>query len=148
MYALVDDGVFIRWVTLSVDYPHTSFPNPVTQDCLPTGVVMVQHTVAPENIGRFQRAEKDATPTLIDGYWQLGYTLYDMSEVEIEQVTQTEQLKVRTHRNFLLSQSDWSQGKDIQDSVSTPWAVYRQALRDVPAQEGFPWEVVWPVAPG
>lgn len=27
------------------------------------------------------------------------------------------------------------------------WAAYRQALRDVPAQEGFPTNVVWPVAP-
>jgi hypothetical protein len=27
------------------------------------------------------------------------------------------------------------------------WAVYRQALRDIPEQPGFPWEVEWPVPP-
>lgn len=27
------------------------------------------------------------------------------------------------------------------------WAVYRQALRDIPQQEGFPFDIVWPGAP-
>lgn len=51
----------------------------------------------------------------------------------------------RNHRNMLLAQSDWTQGKDIPDAISTPWAAYRQALRDLPEQPGFPATIDWPV---
>lgn len=54
----------------------------------------------------------------------------------------------RQQRNALLAASDWTQGKDIPDSVSTAWATYRQQLRDVPAQAGFPLNIQWPVSPG
>jgi hypothetical protein len=32
-------------------------------------------------------------------------------------------------------------------AISAVWAAYRQELRDVTAQEGFPWDVVWPETP-
>lgn len=54
---------------------------------------------------------------------------------------------VRSQRDVLLEESDWTQGKDISDAVSSSWAVYRQALRDLPTQEGFPSTVVWPSKP-
>jgi hypothetical protein len=46
--------------------------------------------------------------------------------------------------NYRLKELDWTQGEGIPDSVSAPAAVIRQALRDVPTQAGFPWEVTWP----
>jgi hypothetical protein len=53
---------------------------------------------------------------------------------------------VRTSRNDLLTKCDWTQ---IADSTAdkTVWATYRQALRDVTAQDGFPWNVTWPEQP-
>jgi hypothetical protein len=54
---------------------------------------------------------------------------------------------IREERNKLLAESDWTQGKDIPDEISTPWAEYRQALRTLPEQEGFPSNVTWPEAP-
>jgi len=53
---------------------------------------------------------------------------------------------VRQQRNRRLAALDWTQGKDIPDSISSPAAFVRQGLRDVPNQEGFPWAVVWPDA--
>ena len=53
---------------------------------------------------------------------------------------------VRTMRDKLLSESDWTQVLDAPvDQVL--WATYRKELRDVPEQVGFPENVVWPVAP-
>jgi hypothetical protein len=52
--------------------------------------------------------------------------------------------QVRAERNTLLAQLDWTQGKDIPDSISIPAATYRQALRDITTQAGFPWEITWP----
>ena len=53
---------------------------------------------------------------------------------------------VRTSRNDKLKECDWTQ---IADSTAdkTAWATYRQALRDITAQAGFPWTITWPDAP-
>jgi hypothetical protein len=61
----------------------------------------------------------------------------------IEVVTE----KVRLLRNNLLANTDWTQAKDMPDAVSVKWAPYRQALRDVPQQTGFPENVQWPTQP-
>ncbi|WP_321991538.1 tail fiber assembly protein [Marispirochaeta aestuarii] len=53
---------------------------------------------------------------------------------------------IRTKRNELLRISDWTQVPDS-PSDKEAWANYRQALRDIPQQEGFPHDVVWPVVP-
>jgi hypothetical protein len=53
----------------------------------------------------------------------------------------------RATRNNRLKDSDWSQGKDIPDAVSTPWATYRQALRDLPASNKDPKKIVFPTRP-
>jgi hypothetical protein len=53
----------------------------------------------------------------------------------------------RKTRNELLIASDWTQGKDIPDSISSPWAEYRQALRDISIQETFPLTITWPEKP-
>lgn len=54
---------------------------------------------------------------------------------------------VRKQRNKLLSQTDWTQCKDVSNEMSTKWVAYRQALRDITSQEGFPDSVTWPTPP-
>lgn len=54
---------------------------------------------------------------------------------------------VRQERNRKLTETDWSQVKDVPDVISSKYLDYRQALRDLPAQAGFPWEVDFPVQP-
>lgn len=57
--------------------------------------------------------------------------------------------RVRFARGQLLSQSDWAVTRAVErgEPVPAAWAAYRQALRDVTLQEGFPDAVVWPVMP-
>lgn len=71
----------------------------------------------------------------------------DKTEEEIAADVASKATAVRAERDKLLAQTDWTQGKDIPDSVSTPWAVYRQTLRDIPSQVGFPWDVTFPEKP-
>jgi len=52
----------------------------------------------------------------------------------------------RSQRDALLSQSDWTQVPDAPVDQQA-WAEYRQALRDVPQQAGFPAEITWPMKP-
>jgi hypothetical protein len=53
---------------------------------------------------------------------------------------------VRTERNAKLSATDWTQLADAPVDKEA-WAAYRQALREVPQQDGFPYDVQWPVKP-
>lgn len=55
---------------------------------------------------------------------------------------------VRAQRDRLLYQCDWTMLPDAPpEVVKADWEVYRQALRDVTNQPGFPENVVWPTAP-
>ena len=53
---------------------------------------------------------------------------------------------IRRERDGLLAASDWTQVADAPVDAAA-WAVYRQALRDVPQDYASPDEVVWPTAP-
>jgi hypothetical protein len=59
--------------------------------------------------------------------------------------------EVFTERNRLLAESDWTQLSDARaamgEAKAAEWDAYRQALRDVQEQEGFPENVVWPTKP-
>lgn len=52
----------------------------------------------------------------------------------------------RDTRDRLLSETDWTQVADAPVNKAA-WAAYRQALRDIPQQSGFPTSIDWPVKP-
>jgi hypothetical protein len=66
------------------------------------------------------------------------------SQAELESIVQS--ANARKRRNKLLSASDWTQVADAPVDKAA-WATYRQALRDISAQAGFPWAVEWPTQP-
>jgi hypothetical protein len=66
------------------------------------------------------------------------------SQAELESIVQS--ANARKRRNKLLSASDWTQVADAPVDKAA-WATYRQALRDISAQAGFPATVVWPTQP-
>ena len=53
--------------------------------------------------------------------------------------------QVREERDEKLAATDWRASVDL--TLSTEWANYRQALRDVPSQAGFPNTITWPSEP-
>ena len=53
---------------------------------------------------------------------------------------------IRQERSTKLKDCDWTQAADSPVNKET-WATYRQSLRDVPTQEGFPWTITWPTEP-
>ena len=54
-------------------------------------------------------------------------------------------LDVRDQRDILLAETDWMALSDV--TMSDAMTAYRQALRDIPAQAGFPSSVTWPAKP-
>lgn len=66
-----------------------------------------------------------------------------------EPTEEQQEMQVRAARNSLLDLCDWTQLPDapLTEEQKQEWAEYRQALRDVPEQTGFPDAVIWPSAP-
>lgn len=73
------------------------------------------------------------------------YAQAKLDEIEYETVTLPRE--IRQQRDDLLTACDWTQANDIPQATKDKWATYRQALRDVPQQPGFPTNVVWPTKP-
>ena len=71
------------------------------------------------------------------------FMVWQVSPIPEEEMAE----KVRLERNQLLAESDWTQLVDSPADKAT-WATYRQELRNISTQPGFPWTVNWPVAPG
>jgi hypothetical protein len=94
---------------------------------------------------RYQTAYRDGVEE-IDGKWYTKYSVADMDD-EAKTAKDTEQAKsVRTTRDEKLKDSDWTQVADAPVD-KTVWATYRQELRDLTKQSGFPWEVTYPTQP-
>jgi hypothetical protein len=53
----------------------------------------------------------------------------------------------RARRAGLLAACDWTQLPDVPAATSSAWAAYRQALRDITEQPGYPENIIWPIAP-
>ena len=66
------------------------------------------------------------------------------SQAELESIVFS--ANVRTKRNKLLAESDWTQVADAPVDKAA-WATYRQALRDITEQDGFPENVSYPDKP-
>jgi len=94
---------------------------------------------------RYQTAYRDGVEE-IDGKWYTKYSVADMDD-EAKTAKDAEQAKsVRTTRDEKLKDSDWTQVADAPVD-KTVWATYRQELRDLTKQSGFPWEVTYPTQP-
>ena len=134
---------------------------PLTQEWLdsyttdPAGDIVLE---GPQATGgtRYQNSQRSGVEQ-IDGKWYTKYILgpvfTDGETTAAEQeaayhaeVDANQAKSVRSTRDQKLKDLDWTQGKDIADSVSGPAATLRQALRDVPSQSGFPWDITWPDA--
>lgn len=53
---------------------------------------------------------------------------------------------IRAQRNYLLKETDWTQGADISDIIKQKWVPYRQALRDITNQPDLE-NIIWPTPP-
>jgi hypothetical protein len=148
MYAKLNNGQLQKYpYTLGMlrkDNHNVSFPKVMTDEIFAQfGVVRVTSTPRPEYD---HTKEFNVTAEQVNGAWVEKWVATDVSAEEIAQRTENQANNVRAERNQKLSQSDWTQVADSPvDLVS--WGNYRQALRDVPAQAGFPWTVTWPTQP-
>jgi hypothetical protein len=70
-------------------------------------------------------------------------------EAPIQPTTEQISVVARASRDLLLKETDWTQLADaaLDQLEKAAWAAYRQELRDVPQQNDFPNNIVWPISP-
>ena len=150
MLALIQDNQIEKYPLdsqyLREKFPQTSFAIPLNAaDLADYGVVEVETLPMPEFDASAQRVvSKD--PEFVDGKWVVGYDLVNRTQEEIDSDTNQLVVQEKSRRNALLSQSDWTQLPDnnLSDEEKESWKVYRQQLRDITEQSGFPHNISWP----
>ena len=78
----------------------------------------------------------------INGKW---YTKYTIGQRDKEPIDKQYAENIRNRRDTLIKESDWRAVSDRQ--LEPEWKEFRQALRDITQQEGFPHDVKWPTDP-
>lgn len=149
MHALIENGAVKQYPyglgQLKAANPLTSFPSDANEEMLASYGVQRVFFSTPPAITDTQVLE-EGTPVFADGRWTQVWAVRDMTAEEVASRNDAQAAAVRAERNAKLSASDWTQVADAPVDQAA-WAAYRQALRDITAQAGFPWTIDWPVAP-
>lgn len=160
MHVKIENGKVVRYPygleELRHDHPGVGFPDKLPKATLRRfGVHKVVHDPKPHH----DTLVEQATPWPLPQrrlyrcfYWEgneewepgrdwvLGWNVTRLPKQEAA-------ANVRQRRTALLLESDWTQMVDAPVDQAA-WATYRQALRDLPQQNGFPYSVEWPTKPG
>ena len=133
---------------LKAENPNISFPSTISDSLLET---FGMYKVESKDSGYDNDDTKDVleiTPTLSGSIYVQTYQVTDADEDTINKRKEIKWSEVRTTRNTLLSESDWTQFQDspITGSSLTDWQTYRQSLRDITNQSD-PYNITWPTKP-
>lgn len=161
LFVQLETGLPKTQVQLRKEHSNMSLPQSWTEDTFALlNIARVEKTEAPA-VGQYQTAQKDGIEN-VGGVWKEKWNVVDMfsdyTDDEGVAHTKAEQeaayqanldskaaSSIRATRDALLKETDWMALSDV--TLSAEMSAYRQALRDVTAQEGFPNEVIWPVKP-
>ena len=130
---------------LRSDNPSTSFPKNISSEALAEWGVYPVSLAAKPSVQPDQVAERESQPVSVNGAWILGWSVRSATQEE----TDARAMTIRELRNQKLSDCDWTQLADcpLDESAKASWSVYRQSLRDITNQSGFPHSVNWPQMP-
>ena len=148
MYARIEENVIVEYPIHDIRYrlSDISLPANFTSADLPEGFVEV-HSTLPPQYGTFERAEQSSPVFSVENSrWEQGWSVISLSSSEITTLTNITSEQIRAERNSRLLGSDWTQVEDAPVN-KVNWAAYRQALRDLTTQVGFPFNIDWPIKP-
>lgn len=132
------------------EFPNTSFPQPLTPDVIDDfGFDPVLEGPQPTLVPPYQYAQRDGVVE-ISGQWFTHYIAVTPNDEKKAEMDAVQANAIRTDRNQRLAACDWTQLADspLNAEAKAAWAFYRENLRMVPDQPGFPWNVQWPPQPG
>ena len=158
MYIKLNHGVAEPYSlsALKSDNPNVSFPKTITDDIASSfGVYPAVVADQPDFDQNTQNCFLSDSATQVDGVWVYSWVVTNKTSEEISAHNDAVSKQVRYERDKLLAESDWVTVKAVdqnaQDSLGVQipqvWLDYRQALRDITSQAGFPHNVTWPEEP-
>lgn len=128
---------------LLMDNPQVSFPRNLSNDTLATyGLLPVNFDSRPTFDEKTQYVKESAPYQDANGAWKVSYTVEQKPLSHVEEI-------IREERNRLLSETDWVVTKYMERKEDIPqeWLDYRQELRNITQQNGYPWDIIWPTNP-
>ena len=143
MLVKVENGVVVKYPAsvegLRREHSRTSFPVPMPRELLELyGLFPVTSDPMPAADPVVNNIRQRSVPELVNNQWRPGGDVTAKPEAEAAAA-------IRGIRDDKLRDTDWAALQDV--TMSEEMATYRQALRDVPQQDGFPYNVVWPTQP-
>jgi hypothetical protein len=146
MYAKIVDGALVKYPysleEMRADNPDVWVSeNPTDEEltaCSAKRAVMGPAPTKSSRTHRFETTFSDKT----DGSVEIVYAARELDRRLAE-------FNMRDARNSALTRCDWVITRAFEEGNPVPAAylAYRQALRDLPSQEGFPYDYVWPQEP-
>jgi len=158
MYAKIKDSTLVTypygWGQFVADNPYTNYgQNTDFVTLFPSttlgqeGYTLVAVTqVTQPTIDPITQYIAEGTPVLENGVWTQVWNVTQASSEEIAQRNASQASNIRKQRDAKLAKCDWTQVADASVDKAA-WATYRQALRDLPKETGFPWTMTWPTDP-
>jgi len=149
MYAIIESNEVLAYpaglAQLQAKFPFTSFPKPLSAaDLTEYGYVSVEESERPSFNAETSYLE-EGTPTKSGDKWVKVWTVKNLSTEQIAEKAQQKTNSARSLRDVKLAETDYLALSDA--TLTDEMRTYRQALRDVPAQSGFPDNITWPTKP-
>jgi len=158
MYAKIKNGQVIQfpytWTAFVADNNNTNYADNTDMlsifpdtDLAKQGFECVAVDMTdPPSIDERTQTYSEGPIALVNGVWTQTWITSQKSADQLQSDADQQASSVREQRNNKLKESDWTQ---LADSTADKqaWATYRQALRDITTQAGFPWTITWPDAP-
>mgnify|MGYP003646260284 FL=1 len=144
MYALVENGNVTRIGGLPKNWKNVSglrMADDATLLSLGWYPVVETNVTAGAN-----EVKTPDTVTVVDDTVTKVEQVRTMTDDEIADRLAGQWESLRMHRNILLTKTDWMAASDR--TMSDAEGVYRQALRDLPANTDDPSNPIWPTKPG
>lgn len=146
MYAKVENNLVIEVFNLKEKYNNVSFPNNgpsqewLEENNLYSVTVFKQYDRNTEKLVSCEPYFENNQVFLV--------TVQQLTDEEINSKNETQWANIRSTRNNLLKNTDWTALVDVDLSAEkkSEWVIYRQALRDITAQPN-PFNITWPTAP-
>lgn len=155
-FAFVESNTITTYPVSTSDvrarFPNVSFPTNLnslsTSDLAEYGVVSVVTEPRPSYDENTQSIAEGA-PVLNAGVWRQTWNISSLPADTIAAKLAAREATQRIRRDQELDSCDWivTMHKELGTTIPAAWKTYRQELRDVPSQAGFPDNITWPTKP-
>lgn len=147
MYIKLVDGVPERYTLrqLRKDNSNVSFPAEPTEELLASWDVYPFAKVEKPTCDPATEVCEQQGYVVVGGVYSDAYVVRNMTQEELNSYEVRLAERIRYKRNALLSESDWMGVTDR--TMSSAEQIYRQGLRDITLQLGFPNNITWPTEP-